>query len=90
MSGSISNTRWSNNAQRFRRDAPRGGASQEGSLRLEACLEELLADPDRMQAMGEHSRAIIEQEHNINTYMENLVAALQYGASPGGVQRDRG
>ena len=58
--------------------------------RLEACLEELLADPDRMRAMGEHSRAIIEQEHNINTYMENLVAALHYGAARGGVQRDRG
>ena len=43
-----------------------------------------------MQAMGEHSRAIIEQEHNINTYMENLVTALLYGAARGEVQPDRG
>jgi len=55
---------------------------------LESRLEALLADPDRIQRMGERSRAIIEHEHNINTYMENLVAALHY-AGELGTQQDR-
>lgn len=62
--------------------------------RLEDCLDALLADPDRLRAMGERSRAIIEHEHNIDTYMENLIAALHYAArqrtSRSDPQRDRG
>jgi glycosyltransferase involved in cell wall biosynthesis len=51
--------------------------------RLEACLEELLSDPERLRAMGEHSRRIVDERYNIGTYMESLVAALRYGAARG-------
>jgi glycosyltransferase involved in cell wall biosynthesis len=45
---------------------------------LEARLESLLTDPEQLRRMGEESRSIIQHEHNIGTYMENLVAALRY------------
>ena len=51
--------------------------------RLEACLEALLSDETRLREMGAHSRRIIEERCNIDTYMENLVAALDYTAGAG-------
>jgi glycosyltransferase involved in cell wall biosynthesis len=41
-------------------------------------LEQLLADPDRSQRMGERSRWLIEHRYNIGTLMESLVEALVY------------
>jgi glycosyltransferase involved in cell wall biosynthesis len=51
---------------------------------LTSRLNEMLSDPERVKSMGEHSRWIIENRHNIETYMDNLMAALQcaYETSP--------
>lgn len=43
---------------------------------LTSQLDEMLADPDRLRRMGEHSRWIIDHRYNINTYMDNVIAAL--------------
>ena len=43
----------------------------------------LLSDETRLREMGAHSRRIIEERCNIDTYMENLVAALDYTAGAG-------
>lgn len=56
--------------------------------KLETALDGMLADPDGLRAMGEHSRWIIDHKHNINTYMANVVAALRYAASRGKIQAD--
>jgi glycosyltransferase involved in cell wall biosynthesis len=48
--------------------------------RLQACLEDLLADPEQRREMGVRSRRIIDERVNIDTYMENLVAALRYAS----------
>ena len=47
---------------------------------LEACLEKLLDEPELIARMGEHSRWVIDNRYNINTYMENVVAAVEYAA----------
>ncbi|MCZ6783056.1 MAG: glycosyltransferase family 4 protein [Proteobacteria bacterium] len=45
---------------------------------LEARLDELLSAPHRLDAMKAHSRWIIENRFNIDTYMESVVDALGY------------
>ena len=57
------------------------------SDRLDALLEEMLSDPERLAAMGRHSRTIIDERHDIGSYMNNLVAALEYAHAQGGNQR---
>lgn len=47
---------------------------------LERCLEAMLADPERLEAMGRHGQRLIEERFNIGAYMESLVAALEYAA----------
>ena len=47
---------------------------------LEACLAKLLDEPGLIARMGEHSRWVIDNRYNINTYMENVVAAVEYAA----------
>lgn len=50
---------------------------------LTACLDEMLAAPDRLAEMGAHARSIIDERHDIGTYMVNLVAALEYAYAHG-------
>ena len=45
---------------------------------LEARLDEMLSDPQRLERMSAHSRQVIERRYNINTYMQNVVAAVKY------------
>lgn len=47
---------------------------------LEACLEKMLAEPGLIARMGEHSRWVIDNKYNINTYMENVFAAVRFAA----------
>ena len=47
---------------------------------LEACLEKMLEEPGLIARMGDHSRWVIDNRYNINTYMENVVAAVEYAA----------
>jgi hypothetical protein len=37
--------------------------------------------------MGRHSTTIIEERHDIGSYMRNLVAALEYAHTQGGLRR---
>jgi glycosyltransferase involved in cell wall biosynthesis len=46
--------------------------------KLEACLDMLLSDPRTLESMKRHSRWMIENRFNIHTYMENVVAAVDY------------
>ena len=41
-------------------------------------LTSMLADRELLDRMGAHSRWIIDHKYNINTYMANVVAALEY------------
>jgi glycosyltransferase involved in cell wall biosynthesis len=45
---------------------------------FEQTLADLLDDPEKARAMGQHSRWIIENRYNIHTYMENVVRALEF------------
>jgi glycosyltransferase involved in cell wall biosynthesis len=45
---------------------------------LEACLEEMLSQPQSIEQMGEHSRWIVDNRYNIDSYMQNVVAAVHY------------
>lgn len=45
---------------------------------LEKCLLDLLEHPEQIEAMGAHSRWIIDHRYNIHTYMENVVRSLEY------------
>lgn len=45
---------------------------------LTSTLEGMLADREQLARMGAHSRWIIDHKYNINTYMANVVAALEY------------
>jgi glycosyltransferase involved in cell wall biosynthesis len=45
---------------------------------LEARLEEILDDPERLERMSAHSRWVIDNRYNIHTYMENVAAAVRY------------
>lgn len=48
-----------------------------------------LADPDRLAAFGRHSRRIIEERHNISTYMREMLACIFFaaGRQPEGAAR---
>jgi len=50
---------------------------------FEQTLAELLDDPEKARAMGQHSRWIIENRYNIHTYMENVVRALEFACRRG-------
>ena len=45
---------------------------------MEDCLRSILKSPERVKQMGERSGWIIKHRHNIDTYMENVVRALEY------------
>jgi glycosyltransferase involved in cell wall biosynthesis len=45
---------------------------------LEQTLDAMVGDRERLRAMGERSRWIIEHRFNIHTYMENLRDALRF------------
>lgn len=45
---------------------------------LETCLTTMLEQPEQIDAMGLHSRWIIDHRYNIHTYMENVVRAIEY------------
>jgi glycosyltransferase involved in cell wall biosynthesis len=45
---------------------------------LTSALGGMLADRELLAGMGAHSRWIIDNKYNINTYMANVVAALEY------------
>jgi glycosyltransferase involved in cell wall biosynthesis len=46
-------------------------------------LDAMLSEPGRLEAMAAHSRWIIGHRHNIRTYMENVVASLEYAVGEG-------
>lgn len=54
---------------------------------LEDCLTLMLEQPERVEAMGIHSRWIIDHRYNIHSYMENVVGALEYAYARGGKRR---
>ena len=45
---------------------------------LEERLDRLLSDPALLARMSAHSRWVIDHRYNIHTYMENVVAAIDY------------
>jgi len=52
-------------------------------------LDELLSEPEVLDAMKARSRWIIDNRYNIHTYMENVVAALKYAHSGRREERQR-
>jgi hypothetical protein len=44
----------------------------------------MLDEPGLIARMGDHSRWVIDNRYNINTYMENVVAAVEYAAGRSG------
>ncbi len=50
---------------------------------LEARLDQILSDPELLAQMSAHSRWVIEHRYNIHSYMENVVAAIDYARSAG-------
>jgi glycosyltransferase involved in cell wall biosynthesis len=50
---------------------------------LESRIEEMLGDPERLAEMGANGRRIIDEQHDIGRYLENMVAALECGAAQG-------
>lgn len=63
------------------RDGENGFIVPVGDLDLlEARIESMIREPGRTAAMGARSRAIIEDELNIHTYMESVIAAIRYAS----------
>ena len=47
---------------------------------LAARMSQMLASPKRLQAMGEHSRQIIDRRANIDRYMHEMLSAIHFAA----------
>ncbi len=62
-------------------DGRSGHIVETGDLaQLERCLGEMLAGDLRLEEMGAAGRRIIDERHDIGSYMEKLVAALEFAA----------